>query len=203
MKKIFILCMVLIGIDVQVIYSEVPPTIPFLIPNTMVYPSSQESDYQYTMETALEDIFTEKISVNKDDIDNFEKLKKDAIPFLRKESASDPDSSGIQGYFWDMKNHNDKLQYGGIARIEQERYVNVVAVDAKTASARNQTTTMNAQTDAAKGKNNSFDPGYLVYLGTFYGKQNGKKYYLYGRYANTIIPVDPLDSNGNYPVEIV
>ena len=84
MKKIFILCMVLIGIDVQVIYSEVPPTIPFLIPNTMVYPSSQESDYQYTMETALEDIFTEKISVNKDDIDNFEKLKKDAIPFLRR-----------------------------------------------------------------------------------------------------------------------
>lgn len=202
MKKILILCIV-IHINIKSIDSEIPATIPFPIPNTITYPSTQESNYQYTLETPLENIFTEKIFVNKDDIDNFEFLKNNAIPFLRKESASDPDSSGIQGYFWNMKNHNDKLQYGGIARAEQERYVNVVSVPASTASSRNQTMTMNTQNDATRGQDNSFDPGYLVYIGTYYGKYDGKTYYLYGRYVNTIIPVDPLDTNGNYPVEIV
>jgi hypothetical protein len=61
-----------------------------------------------------------------------------------------------------------------------------------------------ATTDNVKKINSprrKFNPGYLVYFGTFIGEQDGKTYYLYGRYVNTLLPIDPLDKYGNYPSE--
>jgi|GEM_PF-2095511 len=201
MKKIYILFSMIIVMVVKPIHSDSSDVIPFPIPNTITYPSTQATAHQYQQETPLENHFSEILSVNKDDIDTFDSSKKSAIPFFKKENASDPDSTGILGYFWDMKNSNDKLQYGGIARVEQERYVNVVAIPSDKVSRKNQTETMNAQNDAQKAKSGHFDPGRMPYIGTFYGKLDGKKYYLYGRYVNTIMPVDSLDTNGNYAVE--
>ena len=150
----YILLGMMLGIATGLIDATGQPTISFPVTNSMPYPSGQESDHQYTDELPYEDSFSESISVNKDDIDDFEKFKKlkDVIPFLRKESSDDPDSSGIKGYFLPRKNTDDKLQYGGVARVEQERYVNVVAINAKDVSDQNQTDVANAQTDAKHAK---------------------------------------------------
>jgi hypothetical protein len=177
------------------------PTVPFPIPNSMVYPSSQESDNQVESELFPENAFSEITSANKDAIDIFDQLKSSGIPFLRKESVTDPDSSGIQGYYWDLKNTDDKLQYGGIARAEQDRYVSVVAVEASRVSDEDITDVYNAQTNAKHAASGKFNPGYLIYFGTFIGEQDGKTYYLYGRYVNSLLPSDPLDIYGNYPSE--
>jgi len=183
------------------IHGSNKPTIQFPVPNSMPYPSNQASDNQYNNELPFEDTFSRIISVNKDDIDNFEQLKKSGIPFLRKESYDDPDSSGILGYFWNIKNTDDKLQYGGIARVEQEIYVNVVAVPAHNVSDQNQTDIANAQTDAKHAKSGKFNMITNPFIGSYVGKYDGKTYYLYGRYANTIIPVDSLDADGKYTIE--
>ena len=201
----YILLFMTIGTATEFIHSYGSTTIQFPVSNSMPYPSNQESDNQYTQELPFEDTFSEIISVNKDDIDNFEKFKKlkDVIPFLRKESSDDPDSSGIQGYFLPRKNTDDKLQYGGVARIEQERYVNVVAINAKDVSDQDQTDVANAQTDAKHAASGKFNPLTNPFIGSYVGKYDGKTYFLYGRWVNTIIPVDPLDANGNYPSENV
>jgi len=177
------------------------PTVPFPIPNSMVYPSNQESDNQVASELFPENGFSEITSANKDAIDIFDQLKKNGIPFLRKENVTDPDSSGIQGYYWDLKNTDDKLQYGGIARAEQDRYVSVVAVESSMVSDEDITDVYNSQTIAEHAASGKFNPGYLIYIGTFIGEQDGKTYYLYGRYVNTLAPIDPLDIYGNYPSE--
>ena len=199
----YILLGMMLGIATGLIDATGQPTISFPVTNSMPYPSGQESDHQYTDELPYEDSFSESISVNKDDIDDFEKFKKlkDVIPFLRKESSDDPDSSGIKGYFLPRKNTDDKLQYGGVARVEQERYVNVVAINAKDVSDQNQTDVANAQTDAKHAKSGKFNTLTNPFIGSYVGKYDGKTYFLYGRWVNTIVPVDHLDANGNYPSE--
>jgi hypothetical protein len=199
-KKIITICTYLCIITSNFLHAD-RATVPFPIPNSMTYPSSQESDNQVERELFAENSFSEITSANKDVIDIFDQLKKSGIPFLRKESVTDPDSSGIQGYYWDLKNTDDKLQYGGIARAEQDRYVSVVAVEASRVSDEDITDVYNAQTNAQHAASGKFNPGYLIYFGTFIGEQDGKTYYLYGRYVNSLLPSDPLDIYGNYPSE--
>ncbi|AXK61138.1 hypothetical protein C0J27_05405 [Candidatus Chromulinivorax destructor] len=201
MKKILITVSLFLVASLSSALRAGRPTVPFPIPNSMTYPSNQESDSQIARELFPENSFSEITSGNKDAIDTFEQLKKSGIPFLRKESVTDPDSSGIQGYYWDLKNTDDKLQYGGIARAEQDRYVSVVAVQASRVSDEEITDVYNAQNNAKHAASGKFNPGYLIYFGTFIGEEDGKTYYLYGRYVNTLAPIDPLDANGNYPTE--
>lgn len=200
-KKIVIIASlyVITSLSHQIVANR--PTVRFSIKNSMPYSSNQESNSQLARELFLENSFSEITSGNKDAIDTFDQLKKSGIPFLRKESVTDPDSSGIQGYYWDLKNTDDKLQYGGIARAEQDRYVSVVAVEASRVSHEDITDVYNAQNNKKHAASGKFNPGYLIYFGTFIGEEDGKTYYLYGRYVNTLAPIDPLDANGNYPSE--
>jgi hypothetical protein len=118
MKKKFItVCSYFCIIASNVLHAD-RPRVPFPFPNLITSPSNQISDPQSERELFFENAFSEITSGNKDAIDNFDQLKKSGIPFLRKETFTDPDSSGIQGYYWDLKNTDDKLQYGGIARVE-------------------------------------------------------------------------------------
>jgi len=197
----YILLIIILGVTIESIRSTEQQTIQFPVTNSMPYSSKQVSDTQYTSELPFEDTFSKIISVNKDEIDNFEQLKKSGIPFLRKESYDDPDSSGLQGYFWNLKNTDDKLQYGGIARVGQERFVNVVSVPAEDVSDQSKTGIVYPQTDPKHVKNKKFNTLTNPFLGSYVGKYDGKTYYLYGRYANTIIPVDALDAHGQYVVE--
>lgn len=203
MKKFLIIASITLGMIIDSTLHADIPTVPFPIPNSMVYPSNQESDYQIQKELFPENSFSEITSGNKDAIDTFDQMKKTGIRFLRKEDKNDPDSSGIVGYYWDLKNNDDKLQYGGVARAEQDRYVSVVAVEASKVSDEDITDVATDTPNDLKRRHNNgkFNPGYLVYFGTFIGEQDGKTYYLYGRYVNTLAPIDPLDAHGNYPSE--
>lgn len=206
-KNILLLVAVVIT-PISIYSTATQPTVSFPSGNSMSAPVNQSgnpqgSDAQYMDELPYEDTFSETISGNKDDVDNYEQFKKlkDVIYFKRKESFDDSDSLGTDGYFLPRVNTDDKLQYGGVARTEQERYVNVIAIDANTVSTEDETDISNAQTDAKHAADGKFNPLTNPYIGTFIGQHDGKTYYLYGRYVNTIIPVDPLDANGKYPVE--
>lgn len=202
MKKKLIITLIEIGIITNLTLHADSQKVPFPIPNSMVYPSNQESDSLIEKELFTENSFSEKTSGNKDVIDIFDQMKENGIRFLRKEDKNDPDSSGIVGYYWDLKNNDDKLQYGGVARVEQDRYVSVIAVEASRVSDENLTgVATDTPKDLQRHNNGKFNPGYLIYFGTFIGEQDGKTYYLYGRYVNTLLPIDPLDANGKYPIE--
>ena len=121
------------------------------------------------------------------------------IPFTPADlSTSTTDDQANQqeiiGYFWDSKDTDNTLRYPGKARIGNDQYINVVAVDSK-----NIDTSEDLDAATSTGKNNIMDPSQqnnkfkpedLVKLGTFMRKNDQVIYYIYGQYLSTIVP-DP------------
>lgn len=109
--------------------------------------------------------------------------------------TGDDSNKNQVGYFWDVKDDQNDLQFTGKARIGNSQYINVVAVDAK-----NINTTGDAydliSTDEknlyhpSAAEKKKFDPQYLVKIGTFMKKNDPTTYILFGRYLATIMP-DP------------
>lgn len=129
--------------------------------------SEQTADNLYTQELPYEAKFTEKIHTNRDIEDDFKKAKVYALKFIAKEDPTASDQTGQEGYFWDKSNPDITAEYQGTARINQERFINVIPVDSQ---------------------DQDFDTESRIYLGTLYNQQDHKTYYLYGQYTTDVIP---------------
>ena len=208
MKKNYILFYITLGMLFELINTNINamvqynhPMVQSSLPNVVTHRSTHESNFQYARELSIENKFGVIPTANNDLRSNFENFKKDAIHFLYKQDVSYPDSEGRDGYFKNIPDKNNEFRYPGVALVGQERYINVVAVNAKNVSRDNETMPLNAQNNAKNANSNKFDPGYLIFLGSFVNPHSGTTYYLYGQYANTIMPIDDLDSRGNYSIE--
>jgi len=77
------------------------------------------------------------------------------------------------GYFWDSTSNNSTLIYPGKAKIDNDKYINVLAIDSKDEKAADQ----------------ALQNG-LVYIGTFMRKNSPIIYHLYGQYLATVVTGD-------------
>jgi|GEM_PF-2246529 len=117
------------------------------------------------------------------------------IPFtpigLMTTSGSSHESSDI-GYFWDSKETDNTLLYPGKARIGNDQYNNVVAVDSKNVKLNDPdtVTSINSENvfDTSSKQNAKFDPGSLILVGTFMRTNDPIIYYLFGSYLSTVVP---------------
>lgn len=102
------------------------------------------------------------------------------------------------GYFWDIHDPDNSYMYPGKARIGNDQYVEVTAVDSTKVDTRDDVdrTISTASTNllADVPSSDVFDPGFLTHIGTFMKKNDPTIYYLYGRYLSTVFP-DPAQSN--------
>lgn len=99
------------------------------------------------------------------------------------------------GYFWNVKDSDNDLQFTGKARIGNSQYINVVAVDANNINKSDDTNTVISTSTEdiyhpSATEKKQFDPQFLVKIGTFMKKNDPTVYVLYGRYLATIFP-DP------------
>ena len=102
---------------------------------------------------------------------------------------------GLIGYFWDSKDTDNTLLYPGKARIGNDQFINVVAVDSKIIDPNDDENAVNTigSTNIMDPTNNKkFHPGSLVKLGTFMRKNDPIIYSVYGEYLSTVIP-DPKE----------
>jgi len=116
------------------------------------------------------------------------------IPFTPAITATaDIPDDELIGYFWDSIDTDPTLLYPGKARIGNDQYINVVAVDSKLIDLKDvnqQETSALSSEDILNPhkKTSKFDPGALIYLGTFMKKNDPVVYYVYGEYLSTIVP---------------
>ena len=120
-----------------------------------------------------------------------------AVPFTPIGLFTTSDSSSHSneiGYYWDSKDTDNTLLYPGKARIGNDQYNNVVAVDSKNVKNDDpdKVTAVNDENvlDTSPDANKKFDPDSLIRIGTFMRKNDPVIYYLYGAYLSTVVP-DP------------
>lgn len=109
-------------------------------------------------------------------------------------TTSQSNSENEIGYFWDSKDTDNTLLYPGKARIGNDQYNNVVAVDSKKVNLYDpdKVTSISSNNifDTSSPQNKKFNHGSLVLIGTFMRKNDPVIYYLFGAYLATIVP-DP------------
>ncbi len=137
---------------------------------------------------------------NYEEKDNTDQQNITPIPFTPVDMATtnidnQTKNKNIIGYFWDSKDTENSLLYPGKARIGNDQYINVIAIDSKKiddGSNNDKPISIDAENimDTHQQNNRLFKPGSLIKLGTFMKKNDPITYFVYGQYLSTVIP-DP------------
>ncbi|MGZ6250729.1 MAG: hypothetical protein ACXWL2_01760 [Candidatus Chromulinivorax sp.] len=129
----------------------------------------------------------------------FEKNAQPFTPFANSAVNSNApyNKNGLTGYFWNIPDTDNSFLYPGKARIGNDQYINVVAVDAKMVdNSDNPDVTVAIDShnvnDIKQQSNKKFHPDPLVQIGTFIKQKDGTVYILFGAYEKTVIP-DPKE----------
>ena len=186
----FILCLTIFSTQKITIFAGYPAVD---VHNTILHPSYPTyNDYKETANTDpdIQPIPFTPAALSTTDTDNFGKV--------------------LIGYYWNSKDSDNSLLYPGKARIGNDQFINVVAVDSKSVSTSSYDPSLIVDTGAtnvyAPKDTKMFDPGALVKLGTFMKKNDPVVYSVYGEYLSTIIPdpetVEFTNESDPVPVEI-
>jgi len=127
-----------------------------------------------------------------DDDPKFHGIK--PIPFKPEYQATGTMYGGDKntiGYFWNTKDNDPSFIYQGKARIGNDQFINVVIVHSDKVDTTGEAdsfsyTNIENIYDLNSAQNKSFQPDFLVKIGTFIRK--GITYDLYGQYEATVIP---------------